>query len=136
MDDNNIISDEEMYIIAANVPTTIEELADCGLSENTIQNFGELIIEKIISFIKEEELEGYVEILTNKDDDDVSMDQYDSTDDGDSSIDSADVSLQHTWEQIKINDPNTTSFYIPFGDDDVFGAIDRMRQGTFHLIHI
>ena len=129
MDDNNIIRDTEMNIIAANVPTTVEELADCGLSENVIQKFGELIIKNIISFMKEEELEGYIENLTNKDDDDVSMDQYDSTDD--SSVDSADVSLQHTWEQIKINDPATTSFYIPFGDDDAFRAIDWKNEAQY-----
>lgn len=132
IDDNNIISDEEMRIIAANVPTTAKELADCGLSENIIQNFGELIIKNVTSFIKEEELECYIESLTNKDDDDVSMDQYDSTDDGDSSVDSADVSLQHTWEQIKINDPATTSIYIPFGDDDdVFGSIDWKNEAQY-----
>ena len=50
-----------MQAIATQVPTTIEELADCGLPENVQKQYGERLVKCILSYIEMEKLEKYIQ---------------------------------------------------------------------------
>ena len=51
-----------MTTIAAQVPTSMEELSDLGiLGENVINDYGERLVRNISSFVQQEKLEKYLE---------------------------------------------------------------------------
>lgn len=57
----NILNHQNMAIISSKVPTTVEELASCDISENIIRQYGERLVKSINTFIEEENLEKYIE---------------------------------------------------------------------------
>ena len=50
-----------MEDIASKVPTTLGELAMCGISRNVVQDYGERIIKNIKSFIVQENLQKFIQ---------------------------------------------------------------------------
>ena len=50
-----------MNSIATQVPTTLDELADCDLPQNVIKQYGERLIKSINAYIEKEKLEQYIE---------------------------------------------------------------------------
>ena len=60
--DWNIMNNSAMTTIAAQVPTSMEELSDLGiLGENVINDYGERLVRNISSFVQQEKLEKYLE---------------------------------------------------------------------------
>jgi len=57
----NIMSNSNMREIATQVPTSIEDLADCGLPENVQKEYGERLIKNLTSFIQQNNLQSYIE---------------------------------------------------------------------------
>ena len=56
------MSNKAMSEIAAQVPTTMEELTDLGvLGENVVAEYGQRLVKNISFFVKEEKLEKYIE---------------------------------------------------------------------------
>lgn len=56
------MSNQAMSALAAQVPTSIPELSDLGkLGETVIQDYGERLVKNITAYIKQENLEKYVE---------------------------------------------------------------------------
>ena len=60
--DWNIMNNSAMTTIAAQVPTSMEELSDLGiLGENVVNDYGERLVRNISSFVQQEKLEKYLE---------------------------------------------------------------------------
>lgn len=60
--DWNIMSNSAMTQLAAQVPTSMEELSDLGiLGENVINDYGERLVRNISSFVQQNNLEKYLE---------------------------------------------------------------------------
>lgn len=58
----NIMSGETMAAVAAQVPTTVEELHSIsGLGENVIKEYGERLVKNINAFVQLEELQEYLD---------------------------------------------------------------------------
>ena len=55
------MGNQKMANVATLVPTTLDELADCELSHNVQQQFGERLIKNINAYIEQENLQHYVE---------------------------------------------------------------------------
>ena len=55
------MGNQKMANVATLVPTTLDELADCELSHNVQQQFGERLIKNINAYIEQENLQQYVE---------------------------------------------------------------------------
>lgn len=55
------MSHAQIKTIAAKAPTTMEELADCGLPENVQKNYGERIVKNISTYIEMENLQSFIE---------------------------------------------------------------------------
>ena len=51
---------EKIKDIAIEMPMTLAELADCGLSDPTIQEYGQRIINCVSKFVSDEKLDKYV----------------------------------------------------------------------------
>jgi hypothetical protein len=60
--DWNIMSNSAMTQLAAQVPTSMEELSDLGiLGENVVNDYGERLVRNISSFVQQNNLEKYLE---------------------------------------------------------------------------
>eukprot|EP00956_Cyclotella_meneghiniana_P016765 scaffold26751_cov67-Cyclotella_meneghiniana.AAC.2 len=59
----NIMSIQQMKIIAAEVPTTTEELfqCSCGLPENIVKDYGERLLKNINTYIESNDLRSYID---------------------------------------------------------------------------
>lgn len=55
-----------MQTIATEVPTSIEELADCGLPEKVQKEYGERLVKNLNSFIEQNELQQYLNARPKK----------------------------------------------------------------------
>ena len=62
----NILSNPKMMNIANEVPTTIEELADFELPQNVIKQYGERLVKNFNAFIKQENLQKYIDARPQK----------------------------------------------------------------------
>ena len=62
----NILSNPKMMNIANEVPTTMEELADCELPQNVIKQYGERLIKNVNAFIEQENLQRYIDVRPKK----------------------------------------------------------------------
>jgi hypothetical protein len=60
------MSHQQVKVIAAQAPTTIEELGECGLPENVQKNYGERLLKNINTYIEMEKLESYLEARPKK----------------------------------------------------------------------
>lgn len=59
--DWNILSIDQMGHLAAQVPTTDEELAECNIPQNICTQYGDRLLKSINAFIDMEELHEYIE---------------------------------------------------------------------------
>ena len=57
----NIMSNIKMANVAAEAPTTMEELEDCELPQNVIKQYGERLVKNINSFIEQKKLQKYID---------------------------------------------------------------------------
>jgi len=62
----NILSNPKMMNIANEVPTTMEELADCELPQNVIKQYGERLIKNVNAFVEQENLQRYIDVRPKK----------------------------------------------------------------------
>eukprot|EP00804_Cyclotella_cryptica_P004283 CCRYP_013482-RD/>CCRYP_013482-RD protein AED:0.03 eAED:0.03 QI:147/1/1/1/1/1/5/481/1228 len=62
----NIMSHQQVKVIAAQAPTTMEELGECGLPENVQKNYGERLLKNINTYIEMEKLDNYLEARPKK----------------------------------------------------------------------
>lgn len=62
----NIMSFQQMKAIAAESPTTIEELAECGLPENIVKDYGERLLKNINAYIGSNNLRSYIDSRPKK----------------------------------------------------------------------
>ena len=56
----NILNNPKMMNVANKVPTSMDQLASCDLSQNFIQQYGERLIKNINAFIEHENLQTYI----------------------------------------------------------------------------
>jgi len=120
----NIMSSQNMTKVAIQVPTTMEELADCDLPQNVQKQYGERLVKNINAYIEKENLQEYVAnrpkkkqrtapvvdrsksesskpILIDVPDD--SGDEFDEFDDG---IDYSTIQIPASQTQQQSNEPN------------------------------
>lgn len=57
----NIMSIQQIKIIAAEVPTTTKELFQCGLPENIVKDYGERLLKNINTYNKSNDLRSYLD---------------------------------------------------------------------------
>lgn len=57
----NILSTSQMKNVAGNVPTTLEELAECDIPQEVQRQYGERIIRSINAFVESQNLKKYLE---------------------------------------------------------------------------
>jgi len=57
----NIMSSVKVANVSNKVPTSIDQLASCDLSQNFIQQYGERLIKNINAFIEQENLQAYIQ---------------------------------------------------------------------------
>jgi hypothetical protein len=55
------MGNQKMANVATQVPTTLDELADCELPQNVQKQYGERLIKNINAYIEQENLQEYVE---------------------------------------------------------------------------
>jgi len=56
----NILNNPKMMNVGCKVPTSMDQLASCDLSQNFIQQYGERLIKNINAFIEQENLQAYI----------------------------------------------------------------------------
>ena len=57
----NIMSIQQMKIVAAEVPTTTEELFQCGLTEEVVTKYGAKLLKNINTYIESNDLRSYID---------------------------------------------------------------------------
>ena len=62
----NIMSFQQIKAIAAEAPTTIEELTECGLPVNIVKDYGERLLKNINTYIESNDLKRYIESRPKK----------------------------------------------------------------------
>lgn len=58
--DWNIMTNTAVARVSRQVPTTIEELSDCGLEQNVIRDYGERLVKSIKRYVEKEDLQQYL----------------------------------------------------------------------------
>jgi hypothetical protein len=54
------MSHQQMKAIASQVPTTMDELAECGLPKNVQNTYGERLIRNVNAYIESKNLQSYL----------------------------------------------------------------------------
>ena len=114
------MSNQKMGVVATQVPTKLEELADCELPENVQKQYGERLIKNINAYIEQENLHHIIQNRPKKklklavegndaESKPILIDIHDSEDEFDDGIDYAAIEMPVTKQTAKLNPPADTT---------------------------